>query len=92
MLRGIIRLGHELGLKTVAEGVETPDQFARLQKMGCDYAQGFGIARPLALPDLVAFMTSYGSAPLGTVGVVGSGPPAGRDGGGATAAPARTQP
>jgi EAL domain-containing protein (putative c-di-GMP-specific phosphodiesterase class I) len=36
----MIDLTHALGLKAVAEGVETSDQLARLRDMGCDFAQG----------------------------------------------------
>jgi diguanylate cyclase (GGDEF)-like protein/PAS domain S-box-containing protein len=44
----IIGLTHLLGLACVAEGVERPAQEARLKKLGCDYAQGFLLARPMA--------------------------------------------
>lgn len=44
----IIRLSHELGLKVVAEGVETEAQLRYLQKIGCDEVQGFLMSRPLA--------------------------------------------
>ena len=43
----VIRLGRSLGLRVVAEGVETDAQCAFLRDEGCDAAQGFHIARPL---------------------------------------------
>jgi EAL domain-containing protein (putative c-di-GMP-specific phosphodiesterase class I) len=43
----IIELGHTLGLQTVAEGIEQPEQVAELQALGCDLGQGFYFARPL---------------------------------------------
>ncbi len=48
----LIQLGRALGLQTLAEGVEQPGQVRRLQQEGCDLAQGFLFARPLA-PDAV---------------------------------------
>jgi len=45
--RTIVALGKSLRLSIVAEGVETPDQFAFVREMRCDRAQGYLIARPL---------------------------------------------
>jgi diguanylate cyclase len=49
----IVRLGHTLHLRTVAEGVESPEQVAHLRRLGCQEAQGYLFARPLP-PDEVA--------------------------------------
>jgi diguanylate cyclase (GGDEF)-like protein len=46
LVAGVIGLGKSLGLTVVAEGVETAEQSAQLVRMGCDYAQGFGVGRP----------------------------------------------
>ena len=46
LVTAIVNLGHTLHLTVVAEGVETPDQLAALQDMGCDLVQGFHFARP----------------------------------------------
>lgn len=43
----IVSLGHQLGLRLTAEGVETEAQFERLRALGCDSAQGFYFARQL---------------------------------------------
>jgi EAL domain-containing protein (putative c-di-GMP-specific phosphodiesterase class I) len=43
----MIGLTHALGLKVVAEGVETPEQLARLRDMKCDFAQGNYFSEPL---------------------------------------------
>src|SRR5215207_3129605 len=43
----IISLAHALGLKVIAEGVETEEQFNRLRELRCDLAQGYYFARPL---------------------------------------------
>ena len=42
----ILTLAHKLGLRTVAEGVETAGQLALLQQLGCDECQGYYFARP----------------------------------------------
>ena len=47
LTRAIIALGHGLGMEVVAEGVEEQDQLAALRTLGCDYAQGYVISRPL---------------------------------------------
>ncbi|MGZ8563648.1 MAG: putative bifunctional diguanylate cyclase/phosphodiesterase [Candidatus Limnocylindria bacterium] len=45
--QAMVRLGQTLGLRIVAEGVENGVQADRLQRMGCDFAQGYFFARPL---------------------------------------------
>lgn len=48
IVRSVIDLGHNLGLRVVAEGVETKETFDALASLGCDEAQGYFISRPLA--------------------------------------------
>jgi diguanylate cyclase (GGDEF)-like protein len=43
----VVGLGRALGLRVIAEGVETPQVWQRLAELGCDVAQGFGLARPM---------------------------------------------
>jgi len=62
MVRTIIALAHNLGLDTVAEGVETAEQARRLAALGCDYAQGFYFARPLRPGAARELITSFASA------------------------------
>ncbi|WP_430869179.1 EAL domain-containing protein [Demequina aurantiaca] len=54
-----IALAHALGLRCVAEGVETLDQLSLLRKMGCDYAQGYLLSRPSDMDSLRAWLDSY---------------------------------
>ncbi|MEV4099071.1 EAL domain-containing protein [Nonomuraea sp. NPDC049649] len=48
LTRTIVRLGHDLGLIVVAEGIERPEQLDLLREMGCTRGQGFLVARPMA--------------------------------------------
>ncbi len=50
--QAMIVMAHALGLKVVAEGVETEAQFALLAQAGCDYAQGYLFARPMPPEEL----------------------------------------
>jgi EAL domain-containing protein (putative c-di-GMP-specific phosphodiesterase class I) len=47
LIAGIISLAHDLGLRVVAEGVETAEQLRLLHELGCDLVQGYYFARPL---------------------------------------------
>ncbi|MET8143133.1 EAL domain-containing protein [Sphaerisporangium sp. NPDC005288] len=48
LTRTIVRLGHDLGLIVVAEGIERPEQLELLREMGCTRGQGYLVARPMA--------------------------------------------
>ena len=48
IVRAIITMAHSLGMKTVAEGVETREQLNFLRTQGCDYAQGYYFSPPLS--------------------------------------------
>jgi EAL domain-containing protein (putative c-di-GMP-specific phosphodiesterase class I)/GGDEF domain-containing protein len=56
LIKSTVDLAHALGLKVVAEGVETAEPAALLQTMGCDAAQGYYFARPMPLADLLQFL------------------------------------
>jgi diguanylate cyclase (GGDEF)-like protein len=56
IVRAIISLAHGLRLKVVAEGVETADQVAFLQKLGCDQYQGFYFSPPVTATALEVLM------------------------------------
>jgi diguanylate cyclase (GGDEF)-like protein len=48
IVQSTIDLGHNLGLKVIAEGVETERCYGALARMGCDYAQGYFLSKPLS--------------------------------------------
>lgn len=52
IVRSTIELGHNLGLRVVAEGVESRASMERLRDLGCDLAQGFFISEPLSSTEL----------------------------------------
>jgi EAL domain-containing protein (putative c-di-GMP-specific phosphodiesterase class I) len=61
----LVRLGRDLGMHVVAEGVETPEQLAALQDAGCPFAQGYLFSRPLPADQLTAYLrASGGGVPL----------------------------
>ena len=56
IISAVVNLGHSLGIKVVAEGVETEDQEHRLLELGCEFGQGFLFSRAVAasrVPGLV---------------------------------------
>jgi diguanylate cyclase (GGDEF)-like protein len=55
IVRSIVELGHNLGFRVVAEGVETVEVLRALGEAHCDLAQGFLIARPMTLAKLIAW-------------------------------------
>ena len=57
--RTIVRLGHSLNLKVIAEGVETKDHENFLMEEGCDEVQGFRYSRPVPSEKFVEFIQSY---------------------------------
>jgi diguanylate cyclase (GGDEF)-like protein len=63
IVRSTIELGHSLGLKVVAEGVEDPEGFAQLRALGCDSAQGYYMSPPLPAEEFRRWLD--GSLPVG---------------------------
>jgi diguanylate cyclase (GGDEF)-like protein/PAS domain S-box-containing protein len=51
IVRSTVALAHNLGLSVVAEGIETASQLQRLRTFGCEYGQGYLLARPLPRAD-----------------------------------------
>lgn len=56
LCEAIVVMAHKLGLKVVAEGIETQEQCDILLGIGCDYGQGFLFSRPVSAKDLEALM------------------------------------
>jgi diguanylate cyclase (GGDEF)-like protein len=67
--RAIVALGRTLGLKIVAEGIETPGQHAMLRHLGCDAGQGYLFLRPGPAAGVGAWLVEAVAAPNG-VGTV----------------------
>ncbi|RTL63294.1 MAG: EAL domain-containing protein, partial [Hyphomicrobiales bacterium] len=65
LLKGIIALGHGLGMTVVAEGAEQQDQIDLLVGFGCDLVQGFGVARPVPADVASAFAADFRLANAG---------------------------
>jgi diguanylate cyclase (GGDEF)-like protein len=64
IVRTIIDLGHNLGFKVVAEGVENVRAWELLVSLGCDLAQGYHISRPLADAHFTSLVTGSDRLPL----------------------------
>ena len=55
----MIDLAHSLGVTALAEGVETDGEYIQLARMGCEYLQGFGIARPMSAEAATDWISAY---------------------------------
>ncbi|MGV3741772.1 MAG: EAL domain-containing protein, partial [Burkholderiaceae bacterium] len=67
----IIQMAMRLGLRTIAEGVETVEQLEYLREQGCDEVQGYYYSKPLTAEEFLEFATNHVKRPP-------SLPPAGR--------------
>jgi EAL domain-containing protein (putative c-di-GMP-specific phosphodiesterase class I) len=67
ILRATIDLAHQLGLSVVAEGVEDDQALERVAAMGCEHAQGYGIAKPMPHEQLLPWLAQHKSAGRGSV-------------------------
>jgi len=57
IVQAFVQLGHALGLETLAEGIEDPQQLERLRAEGCGSGQGFLLAKPMDAAAVEAFLT-----------------------------------
>jgi len=65
LVMAIAELGHTLGLKVVAEGVETPQHLHRAREACCDAVQGYFLSRPLEEGAVEEFLTTWSAARMG---------------------------
>ena len=72
IVRSTIDLAHNLGLRVVAEGVESEDAWRQLETLGCDFAQGYYLSRPLPAEAATRLIRERGTgrdvAPAGAAG------------------------
>ncbi len=59
IVRSTIVLAHDLGLRVIAEGIESKASWQRLAELGCDVAQGYYVARPMHASDLDQWIHSH---------------------------------
>ncbi len=67
LVQAIMRLAHALGIRVVAEGVETDGQQAYLRSVGCEVLQGYLISRPVPAPAFATFVRAGGRMPDDTL-------------------------
>ena len=63
IVRSTVELGRNLGLKVVAEGVETAAAWAHLKALGCDFAQGYYLSKPIPAEEVAALIAAGGTTP-----------------------------
>ncbi|MCZ2830466.1 EAL domain-containing protein [Modestobacter sp. VKM Ac-2986] len=61
-ISAVVGLAAACGMRSLAEGVETADQLALVTELGCAYAQGFFIARPMAAADVPGWLAAHRAA------------------------------
>ena len=72
LVRYTVDLAHAMGKVVVAEGIETPEQYAALLQLGCDHGQGYWISRPLPADDFLAWLPGWYA---GDAGLAAAPPP-----------------
>jgi diguanylate cyclase (GGDEF)-like protein/PAS domain S-box-containing protein len=64
LVSAVIGLAKSFGLGVIAEGVETIEHGAMLMRLGCDLAQGYGIARPMPADEVLPWVGGFDAAPI----------------------------
>ncbi|BCG63103.1 MAG: hypothetical protein methR_P0794 [Methyloprofundus sp.] len=68
IIQNSIRIGHELGIDIIAEGIESEEQYQLLLESGCTKSQGFWISKPLPLDEFIDFIAEdlrFSGLPIG---------------------------
>jgi len=73
LVRSTVHLAHELGLRVVAEGVEDAACLAFLRSVGCDFAQGYHIGKPMPAVALAEFLDDHVASRMETRELSASG-------------------
>ena len=68
LVQSMIDVAHALQMQVVAEGIETERDHAHLRALGCDYYQGFGLAKPLMPEDAAALMRRQAAGERASIG------------------------
>jgi len=63
IVRSVIELGHNMGLRVVAEGVENRETWEKLVTLGCDLVQGHYLCPPMPATDLTRWFCESGLGP-----------------------------
>ena len=64
MVSAILSLSKSLDLPAVIEGIETPQQYSILKRLGGEIGQGFGICKPVSCDDLMAWLEAHGRSEI----------------------------
>jgi diguanylate cyclase (GGDEF)-like protein len=59
IVRAMVEVGHQLGMRVVAEGVEDEESFSLLRTLGCDVGQGYWMSRPLPAADVLPWVAAW---------------------------------
>jgi diguanylate cyclase (GGDEF)-like protein len=64
LIRAIVSMARELGMETIAEGIETGEQLSELQSVSCNFGQGFLLSKPLDQESAEKILERYGNQPV----------------------------
>ncbi len=73
LCEAMIMMAHKLGIKVIAEGVETPEQRDLLIAAGCDFGQGYLFSKPLSAKDFESFLRETRTCFSGATGNINAG-------------------